>query len=248
MNLSEEYTPGYTQNASDFMAKRTANSHAAFLLPHLRQSSRLLDCGCGPGSISCDFARLLLSGHVNGIDREESQVDLARDRAATHNLNNATFSVGSIYELPFADSSFDVVFAHAVFEHLASPNLALAEVFRVLSPGGMAAIRSPDWGGFLVSPDVPGLSSAIDCYAKIQISNGGDVYVGRKLPGLLRTAGFDSLRFSATYDCYQSPQLIAEYLTLKLPDAEADSLRTWSQQRDAVFAQAWCEIIGTKKA
>lgn len=248
MKHSEEYTPGYTQTASDFMAQRTADSHAAFLLPHLQASFRLLDCGCGPGSISCDFASMLTSGHVDGIDRENSQIELARDRAMSQNLTNVTFSVGSIYELPFSDSSFDVVFAHAIFEHLASPGIALNEVSRVLTPGGMVAIRSPDWGGFLVSPDVPGLVEAIDCYAKIQIANGGDIFVGRKLPGLLRSAGFDSLRFSATYDCYQSPQLIAEYLALKLPNAEADALRLWSRQPDAIFAQAWCEILGTKTA
>ncbi|MBE9079081.1 methyltransferase domain-containing protein [Romeria aff. gracilis LEGE 07310] len=246
MKHSEEYTPGYTQNASNFMAQRSANNHAAFLMPHLQKSSRLLDCGCGPGSISCDFASVLTSGHVIGIDRESSQIELARNRAVSRNLTNITFNIGSIYELPFSDSSFDVVFAHAIFEHLASPNAALSEVFRVLVPGGIAAIRSPDWGGFLVSPDVPGLEAAIDSYAKIQVANGGDVFVGRKLPGLLRSAGFDLLRFSATYDCCQSPQLIAEYLALKLPDAEANTLRLWSQQPDAVFAQAWCEILGTK--
>lgn len=248
MKHSEEYTPGYTQNASNFMAQRSATSHAAFLLPHLRESSRLLDCGCGPGSISCDFASILTSGCVNGIDRENSQIELAQDRAMIHNLTNVTFSVGSIYELPFPDSSFDVVFSHAIFEHLAFPDTALNEVSRVLTPGGIAAIRSPDWGGFLVSPDVPGLMAAIDHYAKIQIANGGDVFVGRKLPSLLRSAGFDSLHFSATYDCYQSPHLIAEYLALKLPNAEADALRLWSRQPDAVFATAWCEILGTKTA
>jgi SAM-dependent methyltransferase len=244
--MAEEYTPGYTQTASDFMAQRTAASHAAFLLPHLRDSARLLDCGCGPGSISCNFARILSSGYVIGVDREESQVELARERASEQQLTNATFKVGSIYNLPFPDLSFDVVFAHAIFEHIASPDKALAEMLRVLAPGGIAAIRSPDWGGFIVGPEVPGLQAAIQSYADLQTANGGDIYVGRKLPRLLRDAGFETLRFSATYDCYQSPSLIAEYLALRLADTEADAMRAWSQDRDAFFAQAWCEILGAK--
>jgi SAM-dependent methyltransferase len=246
--MAEEYTPGYTRTASNFMAQRTAASHAAFLVPHLQDSARLLDCGCGPGSISCDFARILSSGHVTGIDREESQIELARSRASEQQLANMTFKVGSIYELPFPDSSFDVVFAHAIFEHISSPDKALAEILRVLEPGGIAAIRSPDWGGFIVGPEVPGLQAVIDSYADLQTANGGDIYVGRKLPKLFRDAGFDLLRFSASYDCSQSPSMIAEYLALLLAGTETDALRAWSQDRDAFFAQSWFQILGTKNA
>lgn len=245
-DMTESYTPGYTRTASDFMAQRSAASHAAFVLPRLRSDHRLLDCGCGPGSISCDFAQILESGRVHGIDREESQVRLARDLALQRDIPNARFEVASIYQLPFDDSSFDVVFAHAIFEHISAPDVALAEMLRVLAPGGMAAIRSPDWGGFLVGPDLPGLQDAIHNYAELQTANGGDVHVGRKLPGLLRKAGCGKIEFSATYDCYQSPTMIADYLSLKLNDDDAKAFRRWSEDPDAFFAQAWCEAVGHK--
>jgi SAM-dependent methyltransferase len=246
MSKTEEYTPGYTKTASNFMAQRSAVSHAKFLLPHLDAASRLLDCGCGPGSISCDFAQIVVSGSVKGIDREQSQIDLACARAAAQELTNATFSIGSIYDLPFPDSSFDVVFAHAIFEHISDHEKALAEMLRVLEPGGLVAIRSPDWGGFIVGPEIPGLQAAIDHYADLQIANGGDIHIGRQLPRLLRTSGFDTVRFSATYDCSQSPSLIADVLALKLGDADANAVRAWSVDPDAFFAQAWCEVLGTK--
>jgi SAM-dependent methyltransferase len=244
--MTEEYTPGYTKTASNFMAQRSAVSHAKFLLPHLEATSRLLDCGCGPGSISCDFAKIVVSGHVTGIDLEQSQIDLACARASEQGLTNATFSIGSIYDLPFPDSSFDVVFAHAIFEHISDPEQALSEMFRVLEPGGLVAIRSPDWGGFIVGPEISGLQAAIDSYANLQIANGGDTHIGRKLPRLLRTSGFDTVRFSATYDCSQSPSLIAAVLALKLGEADATAVRSWSVDPDAFFAQAWCEVLGTK--
>jgi SAM-dependent methyltransferase len=245
--MTEEYTPGYTKTASNFMAQRSAVSHAKFLLPHLDTASRLLDCGCGPGSISCDFAKIVVSGNVQGIDREQSQIDLARAHAAAQGLTNATFLVGSIYDLPFPDSSFDIVFAHAIFEHISDPEQALAEMLRVLEPGGLVAIRSPDWGGFIVGPEIPGLQAAINSYANLQIANGGDTHIGRKLPRLLRTAGFNTVRFSATYDCSQSPSLIADVLALKLDDADATAVRSWSIDPDAFFAQAWCEVLGGKR-
>jgi SAM-dependent methyltransferase len=157
-----------------------------------------------------------------------------------------TFDVGSIYELPFLDSSFGVVFAHAIFEHISKPEKALAQMLRVLEPSGIVAIRSPDWGGFIVGPDVPGLECAIQSYADLQTANGGDIHIGRKLSRLLRTAGFETIQFSATYDCSQSPSMIAEYLALKLDDTDAAALHDWSNDPDAFFAQAWCEVIGTK--
>jgi SAM-dependent methyltransferase len=230
------------------MARRAAKAHAAFLLPHLRDSDRVLDCGCGPGSVTCDLARLVASGHVIGIDQEASQIERARTEAARRGLTNATFEVGSIYKLPFQDSSFEVVFAHAVFEYLSALAEALAEVRRILVPGGLVALRSPDLGGFIVAPDTPGLQSAIHRYTEIQIANGGDIYVGRKLPGLLRAAGFTSSSFSATHECYQPPDLIGEYLALRMEASaaflEADAFRVWGRRPDAIFAQAWCEAIG----
>ena len=244
--MPEEYTPGYTSIASDFMAHRTAASHAAFVVPYLKATDRLLDCGCGPGSISCDFARILSSGSVYGIDREPTQIDIAVDRASSNAVPNIEFLIGSIYELPFEDGFFDVVFAHAIFEHIASVDTAITEIFRVLRPGGIAAIRSPDWGGFLVGPETPGLEDAIRGYEELQTANGGDIHIGRKLPRLLRNAGFATIKFSAEYDCYQSVALIAEYLSLKLNDSRADTMRKWSTDPDAYFAQAWCSVIGQK--
>ncbi len=248
MTGEEQYTPAYSRNASDFMARRTAESHAAFLLRSLAPGLRVLDCGCGPGSITCGLARLVRPGRVVGFDREASQVELARSRASIEGIDNGTFEVGSIYELPFPTDSFDVVFAHAVFEHLTAPARALAELRRVLVPDGLVAIRSPDWGGFIVGPETGGLRAAIEAYTKLQTANGGDVHVGRKLKGLLRSAGFAVRRFTATYEVYESAPVIGEYLALRLEAGglagAAAALRRWSSHPDAIFAQAWCEVLG----
>lgn len=248
--MNETYTPGYSANAVDFMARRSVETHAQFLLPHLKPGLRLLDIGCGPGTISIGLAKAVAPGEVIAVDLGTSQIEEARKCVSDAGLSNIRFQCESVYSLPFRDGEFDVVFAHAVFEHLKEPMSALREIRRVLKPGGLIALRSPDWGGFIIAPETSGLSAAIQRYTDVQTSNGGDVHVGRKFPGLVRSAGFKTKAFSASYECYESTPLIGEYLALQLAKAgaenEAEALRAWSGHPNAVFAQAWCEVIGVR--
>lgn len=179
MNVEKAYLPGYSTNATEFMAGRTALSHAAFILPMLTPGLRVLDCGCGPGTITLGLAKLVHPAEVIGLDREESQIEIAR-KSVAGTISNVRFETGSVYALPFPENSFDFVFAHAVFEHLHDPKSALAQVRRVLRLGGLVALRSSDWGGFLVFPESEDLRAALDYYQTMQIEAGGDVHVGRK--------------------------------------------------------------------
>ena len=114
----EHYTMGYGPAATAIMAVRTAQTHAAFFLPKLKPGMSLLDCGCGPVTITIGFAELVSPGHVVGTEIEDSQVALARENAAQRNVSNATFELANIYALPFESSSFDAVFISAVVGNL----------------------------------------------------------------------------------------------------------------------------------
>src|SRR5690348_16295162 len=103
------------------MARRTAQSHASFLLPYLKPGMRLLDCGCGPGTITAGLASSIYPAEVVAMDMETSQLDLAKSQLEQLAVQNVSFSIGTAYAAPFPDASFDVVFAHAVFEHLKNP-------------------------------------------------------------------------------------------------------------------------------
>jgi ubiquinone/menaquinone biosynthesis C-methylase UbiE len=248
--MNETYTPGYSANTVDFMSRRSLETHAKFLIPHLKPGIRLLDIGCGPGTITLGLAKAVSLGEVVAVDSGTSQIEAAQKRALNAGLSNLRFQCESVYSLSFKDDEFDVVFAHAVFEHLKEPVAALREIRRVLKPNGLIALRSPDWGGFIVAPETPGLQSALQRYVEIQTGNGGDVQVGRKFPSLLRAAGLKAKTFSASYECYESASLIGEYLAFQLAAAgannEAHALREWSKHPDAIFAQSWCEIIGIR--
>lgn len=263
--MVEKYIPGYSPNATNFMANRNIDSHAAFFKPYLQPGMKLLDCGCGPGTITLGFAQMIVPGTVIGIDAEASQINLARENALKGGITNLDFVEGSIYNLPFPDQSFDAVFSHAVLEHLQTPLKAVRQLFRVLKPGGVLGVRSPDWGGFLIAPTNPELEQAISYYKLIQQNNGGNPYVGRELRALLRSAGFTEIQASASYECYEQLSAIADYLALRIESSEvidqavekgwtdseslssmSAALREWSQHPDGFFAQAWCEAVGRK--
>jgi ubiquinone/menaquinone biosynthesis C-methylase UbiE len=263
--MVEKYIPGYSPNATNFMANRTLDSHASFFKPYLKSGIKLLDCGCGPGTITLDFAKVIAPGTVTGIDIGSSQISVARENALKQAVNNAEFQEATIYDLPFGDNSFDAAFSHAVLEHLQEPTKALQELFRVLKPGGILGVRTPDWGGFLIAPSSPELDKAIAYYKLLQQRNGGNPYVGRQLRGLLREAGFSGIKATASYECYENLGSIAEYLALRIESSRiqdqaieqgwtdlqslesmSKALREWSQHPDGIFAQAWCEAVGQK--
>src|SRR6476660_7491840 len=79
----EAYTHGYGEQPHRVMSQRTVAVDAAFLLPHLRPGMRLLDCGCGPGSITVGLAQHLTPGEVVGMDIGVVQVEAAHALAAS---------------------------------------------------------------------------------------------------------------------------------------------------------------------
>ena len=248
--MSATYTPGHSQNATEFMARRTVESHGEFFVPYLTQGVSVLDCGCGPGSITLSIARRIGTGPVVGIDFGESQIQRASESAQELGIDNAVFEQADCYSLPFEDASFDRVFSNALLEHLADPVRAIREMFRVLKPDGMIGVSSPDWGGFTLAPPSDALTAAVAAYTALQTRNGGDVNVGRKLGSQLTAAGFEGCQMSARYEIYPSLTLIGEFLALQLDSAgdaaSAAIFRGWSRQPGGLFAQCWVSCIARK--
>ena len=119
---------------------RRTGQVAAFLAPHLRAGMRLLDCGCGPGSITVDLAEAVAPGEAIGIDLRENALAHGRALARERRIANVTFQAANVHQLPYAEGSFDALFACAVLQHLALPLAALKEMHRVLRPGGVIGI------------------------------------------------------------------------------------------------------------
>lgn len=100
---------------------------------------RLLEVGCGIGIDTLRLARLGF-GDVVGIDLTEVAVEVAADRARREGLDGVRFEVGNAEALPFEDGAFDLVYSFGVLHHTPGIERAVAEVHRVLAPGGTAYV------------------------------------------------------------------------------------------------------------
>jgi SAM-dependent methyltransferase len=173
---------------------RTAAGEATFFLPYLRPGMRLLDLGCGPGTITVDLAEVVAPGAVIGVELDPGRVEQARARAAERGLANVTIHEGDVHALPFPDDSFDAVFEHAVFMHLTDPSRAAAEAFRVLRPGGVFGGRDGDQAGWLWSPpDLGTWAETRQVVQRFRLAKGTDHAFGRRLASVVRKAGFENL-------------------------------------------------------
>ncbi|MGC4919370.1 methyltransferase domain-containing protein [Streptomyces sp. DT197] len=196
------YTHGHHESVLRSHTWRTAANSAGYLLPSLEPHHRVLDVGCGPGTITADLAALVPQGHVTGIDSAGEILDAARSAAAGRSLVNTTFRTGDAQALPFPDASFDVVHAHQVLQHLGDPVGALREMRRVCVPGGLVAVRDADYAAMTWYPANPGLDAWLELYRSVARAGGGEPDAGRRLRAWALAAGFTEVTAATSAWCY----------------------------------------------
>ena len=205
-STSDTYLHGHHDSVLRSHRWRTAENSAGYLLARLPADARVLDVGCGPGTITVDLAARVPEGEVTGIDAAGDVLALARQEADRRGQGNVRFEVGDVYDLGYDDDSFDVVHAHQVLQHLSDPVAALTEMRRVGRPGGLVAARDGDYGGFFWFPEDPGLTEWQELYRKVARALGGEPDAGRHLLSWARQAGFATIEASASAWCYTGPQ------------------------------------------
>lgn len=200
------YTHGHHESVVRAHASRTAENSAAFVIPHLTAGTSVLDVGCGPGSITCDFAELVAPAKVVGLDRSVEIVAQAAALAAERGVENVEFVTGNIYDLDFEDETFDLVHAHQVLQHLTDPVAALREMRRVAKPGAIVAVRDADFHGMSWYPEVRELDDWMELYQKIARRNGAEPDAGRRLVSWAQQAGFTDVAPSSSNWLYATAQ------------------------------------------
>ncbi|KAL4949322.1 S-adenosyl-L-methionine-dependent methyltransferase [Aspergillus filifer] len=200
------YTTNHAPTVLYVHSWRTAQNSAPHLLPYIKPTSRILDIGCGPGSITVDFASLTSSGHVTGLEYVSDPLDEARSLAAARGVNNVTFQVGDIHALDFEDDTFDIVHVHQVLQHISDPVKALSEMRRVVKKGGIVAARESD--SFSWYPANKGIESWLSLTTTIASAKGGNPHPGKKIHIWAKEAGFElgKIQRSTGSWCFSSPE------------------------------------------
>ncbi|KAE9990114.1 hypothetical protein EG327_001844 [Venturia inaequalis] len=192
----KEYSFGHSAAATATHAARTVHSDAAFLLPYLKPTDKILDVGCGPGTITYGFAEHVPDGSVTGTDYAPVVVEKAQAFALSkiheddgQSRGKLEFIVGNVLEkLPFEDETFDLVFSSHVLTHLGSQcSQALKEMRRVLKTGGILSSR--DGCTMLYQPLQQELG--VQFWGNLCKAAGIDGFIGPKMAALYRGVGFD---------------------------------------------------------
>ena len=189
----ERYTHGHHPSVVAQHARRRAEVEAWFLLPRLQPGQRLLDVGCGPGTVTSGLARAVAPGLVTGLDAAPDVLATAREHASEMGLANLEFVEGDVYALDYPDDTFDIVYANQLLQHLSDPVAALREMRRVLRPGGLLAVRDADYATMQPHPKFPEFERWNALYHAVAYANRAEPDAGRFLPSWARAAGFEQI-------------------------------------------------------
>ncbi|QTE02083.1 class I SAM-dependent methyltransferase [Streptomyces cyanogenus] len=264
------YTHGHHESVLRSHTWRTAANSAAYLLGVLKPDMRILDIGCGPGTITADLAQRVPGGRVTGVDRAPGVLEQARATAAARGLTNVDFAVADVHALDHPDDTFCVVHAHQVLQHVGDPVRALREMHRVTKPGGFIAVRDADYAAMTWYPAVPGLDDWLDLYERVARANGGEPDAGRRLTAWARQAGLEDVTATSSTWTFATPEerawwsglwadrtVASDYAhragegghaTAEQLRAVAEAWREWGRQEDGWFAVLHGEILCRKEA
>lgn len=200
---------------------------------------RVLDLGCGTGTLAIRACQRQPAARVVGIDADPRMIERARRKADAAGVE-LELQPGSAADLPYADRSFDVVLSSLLFHHLGrdAKRAAAEELARVLVPGGRVVIA--DWG----APSDP-LMRVL--FLTIQLIDGFETTrdnVEGRLPAMLRAAGLVDVRERDTYRTVYGSLLL---LDAHAPAGEADAVEAITRlgERRYTWPQL-CRLAGVE--
>ena len=158
--------------------------------------SRVLEVGTGVGATTAIVSARNPAVRFISLDFAAASLRQAARELRAGGSANVALLRGDGYRLPFADGAFDHVFVCFLLEHLARPAAALAELRRVLKPGGTLTAVEGDHGSCYFHPETAAARAAWQCLIRAQAALGGDSLIGRRLQPLLRAAGLREVRVS----------------------------------------------------
>lgn len=203
--------------------------------------TRLLDAGCGSGWLSRLIARRMPDCEVVGIDINPDYVRYAQARAEEAGLENLSYEVASLTELPFEDGAFDAVWSLMVLIFLPDRDAALRELARVVSPGGRVIAAQQGIAMHLNHPPDPVLESHIRAFFGRVLPD----WKLEQLPAMMRAAGLGQidLRLETdplyTFIGAASPEQLENHRNVIEPGVARMGDFLGDPEASACFAERW---------
>lgn len=209
--MTRTYVHGYDPRENDRLRDQASTLvellHSDTVYP---PGSRVLEAGCGVGAQTLPLARNSPDALITSIDISEKSVAEAKRKVQAAGLENVHLQQEDIFDLPFAENSFDHIFVCFVLEHLREPEAALQKLKKCLQSGGTITVIEGDHGSTYFYPNSDDARTAINCQVELQSRAGGNALIGRQLYPLLAGAGFSSVRVSPkmVYVDSSKPELV----------------------------------------
>jgi len=165
--------------------------------------ARVVEIGCGPqGCLDVLSERVGPSGRVVGVERSDDAVGLARRLVADRGLGNVEVLHGDARATGLPRGAFDVATARLVLVNVPRPEEIVAEAVALVRPGGVVAFHEADWGAHVCDPPLAAWTRLLDLLDAYSRANGIDLFVGRRVPRLLRQAGLRDVQVSPLIHVY----------------------------------------------
>ena len=169
--------------ARDRLGARSLAKTFPELEQFLRPDSRVLDVGCGPGSITFDVAAAVPEGAVVGVDVIEKWIDQNRALAAERGVENVEFLHSDSQFLDLESDQFDVTYSHQALQYILDPVQALSEQKRVTKPGGWVLAVVGMGGDVYRHPPMPAMRKVDDARARYAAHLQATYKPGDQYPG-----------------------------------------------------------------
>jgi SAM-dependent methyltransferase len=159
---------------------------------------RVLEIGCGVGAQTVHVLARNPGIRLTAVERSRTSLEQARATVTARHPNaDVTWLEADLFDLPFANASFDDVLVCFVLEHLERPAGALHALRRLITPGGTLTVIEGDHGTAVYHPASAAAQRTIDCLVELQARAGGDALIGRALYPLVSDAGYAEVSVSA---------------------------------------------------
>jgi SAM-dependent methyltransferase len=162
----------------------------------LRRGMRVADLGCGVGTVTAELAQLVgHDGSVVGVDVSAAQLEQAREQLRLRRLasplraTQVSFDQASAIDTRLPSESFDMVYCRFLLLHLPQPRRALAEMHRLLKPGGVLVCEDGDLTSAGSQPP-SALGAFADLFGRLGRMRGVDYTLGSRLYHMVLDAGF----------------------------------------------------------